>query len=63
MVLRIRKERVPISTSLVFTFSEPVSSDMAPWFHLLVYSISKSKEIHSDVVTLPVNGFARYKVR
>lgn len=50
------------SSSSLITFSIPISSDMAPLFHVIIYSISNNFTIHSDSVTVPVDGFSRYEV-
>ncbi|XP_065199641.1 ovostatin-like [Planococcus citri] len=50
-----------ISSGSLVTFSVPLSGDMAPLFHLIVYSLSNDRVIRSDTVTVPVDGFSRYE--
>ena len=51
------------SRASVKTISVPVSSEMAPAFRIFVYHLTQTHEIISDVITIPVDGISRHKVR
>lgn len=51
-----------VGRSSLVSFSIPVSGDMAPLFHVIMYAVSNDHVVRSDAVTVPVDGFSRYEV-
>ena len=62
LILNSGREIAPDIFSNMITFSLVVSSDMAPGFHIIVYTKSNEDFLLSDAAFDPVNAINRHKI-
>ena len=63
LILNSGREYAPDIFSNMITFSLVVSSDMAPGFHIIVYTKTSDDFLLSDAAFYPVNAINRHKIQ
>ena len=63
IILNSGREYATDIFSNIFTFSLVVSSDMAPGFHIVVYTKTSDDFLISDAAFYPVNAINRHKIQ
>ena len=63
IILNSGREYAPDIFSNMITFSLVVSSDMAPGFHIVVYTKTSDDFLISDAAFYPVNAINRHKIQ
>lgn len=62
LVLQWGEELLPNPWSVSKTFAVPISNEMAPGFRVIVFSTTRTGEILTDTIFLPVDQFTKHAI-